>query len=332
MDIIITILALLALSHILSLAFKRLNISHVVPLILTGVLAGLPLLREIIIEPNTEFIIGLGEVALIFMMALAGFESSWETVYKEKKDAVIIAFFAAIIPLLLGFFVSLFLGFSVLVAAMIGIFISITAEGTTAEILMEIKKIKTRVGSAMMGAGIVDDIMGLILFIFVSFFLGNHSLKKDILVAGAILAYFVGVIIKKELGKNLLLIRKIKKAIRWSIIPFFFIMIGMYFSLESLIINPLLLLTITTIAIIGKLAGTLLSGLFLNLRLKQLYLVGWAMNSRGALEMALLFIAFTEGFIPLDVYSALIVMALITTLMFPFIMKYMIRKEPKIMD
>jgi Kef-type K+ transport system membrane component KefB len=60
--------------------------------------------------------------------------------------------------------------------------------------------------------------------------------------------------------------------------------------------------------------------------------MGWAMNSRGALEIGLAIIALRVGLIEVDLYSSLIVMALITTLIFPFIINYKVRKYPKIMD
>jgi hypothetical protein len=56
------------------------------------------------------------------------------------------------------------------------------------------------------------------------------------------------------------------------------------------------------------------------------------MNSRGALELALALVAFRTGLIHVKLYSALIVMALVTTLVFPFVVTGMIRRDPSIMD
>jgi len=73
--------------------------------------------------------------------------------------------------------------------------------------------------------------------------------------------------------------------------------------------------------------GTLITYPFLDFTFRQLYLIGWAMNSRGAIEIALALIAFKEGLIPVDVYSSLIIMALVTTFTFPFIITRMIKKR-----
>ena len=102
--------------------------------------------------------------------------------------------------------------------------------------------------------------------------------------------------------------------------------------MNSLVVNPVLLMSIIVIAIAGKMAGTFLTKPFTKFRWKQLYLIGWAMNSRGAVEMALALIAFRTKIIPLELYSSLVLMALVTTLIFPFMIMKMIRKDPKIMD
>ena len=60
-----------------------------------------------------------------------------------------------------------------------GIAISITAEATKARVLLELKKLRTRIGSAMMGAGIIDDILGLVLFIIVTALFKKVYLKDE---------------------------------------------------------------------------------------------------------------------------------------------------------
>ena len=65
---------------------------------------------------------------------------------------------------------------------------------------------------------------------------------------------------------------------------------------------------------------------------KQLYYTGWAMNSRGAAELVIALAAKQLGLIPLDVFSALVAMSLITTLTFPPVLSRGISKNPGLMD
>lgn len=332
MELIITIIAVLLISFLFVQFSKKIKIPVVVGLIICGLVLDIDKIRVFLIEPNTKLIYHLGDIALISLMFIAGMESSWSILYKEKKDSLFIALFAATLPLLLGFFVSFALGFSFLVSAIVGICLCTTSEATKAKVLIDMNKLKTRVGSAMMGAGIVDDIIALSLFVLVTYLLKHFYLKENLLIIGAIIAFFIGILIEKWIGKHNLLVKSIERMLMYGLIPFFFVTIGLYFDIDSLIPNMTFFILIIIVAITGKIGGTLLSKPFVNFKMKQLHLIGWAMNSRGAVEIALALIAFRSNIIPSEVFSCLIIMALLTTLIFPFIMTRMIKKDKKIMN
>ena len=117
-----------------------------------------------------------------------------------------------------------------------------------------------------------------------------------------------------------------------SIVPFFFAYAGLNFELESLSSNMFLLTVTVAIAFLGKIVGTLLVKPISTLSLKQPYYVGWAMNSRGAAEMVIALIAKQSGLIPPEIFSALVLMTIVTTFTFPFALARGIRKNPTLMD
>lgn len=116
------------------------------------------------------------------------------------------------------------------------------------------------------------------------------------------------------------------------IVPFFFVNAGLSFDLNTLFSNVTLLIITITIAFLGKIVGTLIVKPLSSLNLKQLYYVGWAMNSRGAAELVIALIAIQYGLIPLDIFSALVAMSLITTLTFPPILARGINKNAGLMN
>jgi Kef-type K+ transport system membrane component KefB len=112
------------------------------------------------------------------------------------------------------------------------------------------------------------------------------------------------------------------------VVPFFFVNIGLNFNYEYLAGNlPLLLVTIA-IAFLGKIIGTMIVKPFSKLSLKQLYLVGWGMNSRGAVELVIALLALNHGLITQEVFSALVAMAIVTTLVFPFVLQRELKNNP----
>jgi Kef-type K+ transport system membrane component KefB len=116
------------------------------------------------------------------------------------------------------------------------------------------------------------------------------------------------------------------------IVPFFFANVGINFDSSTLFSSLGLLTATVTIAFSGKVVGCLLTKPFSRLSLKQLYYVGWAMNSRGAAELVIALAAKQFGLIPLDVFSALVAMSLITTLAFPPVLARGIHKNPGLMN
>ena len=116
------------------------------------------------------------------------------------------------------------------------------------------------------------------------------------------------------------------------IVPFFFANVGINFDSSTLFSSLGLLIATVAIAFSGKIVGCLLTKPFSRLSLKQLYYVGWAMNSRGAAELVIALAAKQFGLIPLDVFSALVAMSLITTLAFPPVLARGIHKNPGLMN
>jgi Kef-type K+ transport system membrane component KefB len=327
-----TILICISVSFLFTILAKKLNISVVIGLILTGIILGSPGIKDIVIGPNEDVVLLLGNLAFFILMFLAGLEISWCLLFQERKEAMSVAFFAALIPLFLGFFVFLQLGFSFATCLTIGISMSITAEATKARVLLELDKLNTEVGSLMMGAGIIDDMMGLTLFAIISYvFTGNAATQEFFQTITAIGAFFLGIFVHKLIGRETPVILKIEKFLLAFIIPFFFISMGIHFSFQSLFLKPWLLAVVTVLAVFGKIAGSMLAKSFTKLNWKQIYLVGWGMNSRGAVELALALLALKTGLIEIDVYSSLILMALTTTLIFPVILRRMLVKNPDIM-
>jgi Kef-type K+ transport system membrane component KefB len=329
---VITIILFLFVSYLFTIVAKKLKISVVIGLIASGIFLGTLANEQILFSSNTDILLWLGNLGFLALMFLAGLEISWCLLYKERKEALIVAFFAALIPLMLGLSTFLVLGFSLAACITIGISMSVTAEATKAHELMELNKLDSEVGIVMMGAGIIDDVLALLLFAAVTYiFTGKaatHEFPKIVLAIGV---FLLGIAVHKYVGRYKKFVEAAEKILLLCVIPFFFISIGIYFNFHSLFLHPWYLIIIFVIALAGKIIGSMIAKPFTRLTGKQLYLVGWAMNSRGAIELALALLAFEAGLIEQDIYSSLVIMALSTTLIFPFIIKRMLKKNPEIM-
>lgn len=115
------------------------------------------------------------------------------------------------------------------------------------------------------------------------------------------------------------------------VVPFFFATIGLNFDVGLIFTNPLFTIATVILAVGGALLGAFLTKPFSSLTFRQLYLVGWAMSSKGSVEMVIALLARKYGLLPPEIFSALVAMAIITTLAFPFLLSREIKKNPSIM-
>lgn len=128
------------------------------------------------------------------------------------------------------------------------------------------------------------------------------------------------------------LLNMIKVMTLGFLVPFFFVNIGLNFDYSYLLTNIPMIAITTLLAIVGKLIGTMIVGFFSDLRWRKLYVIGWGMNSRGAVELVVALMALQKGLISEDIYAALVVMALITTLVFPFVLDNEIKNDRSLLD
>ena len=164
-------LALILLStKVLGLFTRKIHMPQVVGALLAGLLLGpavLNLLKE------TVLIHDLSEIGVIVLMFCAGMETDMEELKKTGKKSFLIALIGVLVPLAGGFAVAYFFNKPGVIDSdasctlflqnvFIGVILTATSVSITVETLKELGKLKTRSGNAILGAAIIDDILGII--------------------------------------------------------------------------------------------------------------------------------------------------------------------------
>lgn len=134
--------------------------------LLAGLILG-PAMFNILNE--TEFISQMAELGVIVLMFTAGLESNIDELKESGKASLIIASLGVIIPLFGGFAVAEMFKNEEIVnvsstvqSIFIGIVLTATSVSITVETLKELGKLSTRSGNAILGAAIIDDILGIL--------------------------------------------------------------------------------------------------------------------------------------------------------------------------
>ena len=164
-------LAIILLStKVLGLVTRKFHMPQVVGALLAGVILG-PAVLDMLHE--TEFLDKLAEIGVIVLMFCAGLETDTRELKKSGKSAFIIALIGVIVPLAGGYAVAAYFNRPSVIASdasgtaflqnmFIGVILTATSVSITVETLKELGKLKTHSGNAILGAAIIDDVLGII--------------------------------------------------------------------------------------------------------------------------------------------------------------------------
>lgn len=107
----------------------------------------------------------LAEIGVIILLFEVGLESTVREMMKVGLASFMVAMFGVIVPFFLGWGVGIWFlpEASTLVHVFIGATLTATSVGITARVLKDIGKINTREAKIILGAAVIDDIMGLVI-------------------------------------------------------------------------------------------------------------------------------------------------------------------------
>ena len=166
-------LAVILLStKVLGLLTERVNMPQIVGALLAGLLLG-PAGFDIV--HGTDLLDQIAELGVIFLMFNAGRETDLGELKKTGAASFLIALAGVVLPLIGG--TLLFGGFfgiesrqKLLEAVFTGVVLTATSVSITVEALKEMGKLNTSAGSAILGAAVIDDILGILVLTIVSGF------------------------------------------------------------------------------------------------------------------------------------------------------------------
>lgn len=163
---LLSIAIILFSTKVLGLASKRIKLPQVVGSLVAGLIIGPACLK---IVPSTEFLSNISELGVIVLMFAAGLETDIKELKKCGLASFIIAMIGVIVPLIGGYLVFAPFNESTADATKVfyenifmGLILTATSVSITVETLKELGKLSTRAGNAILGAALIDDILGII--------------------------------------------------------------------------------------------------------------------------------------------------------------------------
>ncbi len=194
MTILLTITIALFVTFVGSRVASYFKYPPILGQFIASLLLAIPIVKTTVFtKESLEVIKIFSELAVIFLLLLTGLKSNVERINQSKKDVILIAAFGFLTPMILGIAVGLLLGFNLTVSFILGVSLSITAEGTNLAILLQLKKLRTKVGSIVISAGMINDVFGVIFLSFILVLAHKNGLESLALFPVKLIA-FIGII------------------------------------------------------------------------------------------------------------------------------------------
>ena len=322
----------------------------------------------------------LAQVGVLLLMFVAGLETDLVMMRHVGRVAFWSAFGGVILPMLFGAITAVTFGLPLYwEGVFVGAILTATSVSISAQTLLEIGAMRTREGSTILGAAVIDDVMGIIVLslvvalakasgaglnwselgivvvrvtiYFVAAIAARRLLtpalrwastlgvSQAVLSAGLVImflyawaaeylgavaaitgSYLAGVLIaqndfKKEIDAGI-------HPLTYSIfVPLFFISIGLEANARDLGPRAMFTVVLVLVAIVAKAIGCGVFARLFGFSTTESVRVGVGMISRGEVGLIVAGYGLANGLIGSDVFSASVLMVLVTTMVTPPLMR-----------
>ena len=163
-DILLALFVMMAAAKVLAEIFERLRQPAIVGEILAGVLIGPSVLGWVVPSEITNT---LAEIGVIFLLFTVGLETKPATIFRVGKTALLVAILGVVAPFAAGYLLLQLWGGTVVQSLFLGTAMVATSVGITARVLNAMGLLDAPASRVILGAAVIDDILGLLLLALV---------------------------------------------------------------------------------------------------------------------------------------------------------------------
>ncbi|MDY3917526.1 MAG: cation:proton antiporter [Candidatus Limivivens sp.] len=189
---------ILVAAKLCGLIASRLKAPQVVGEIIAGLLIG-PCCLNLV--QQSDFITYMAEIGVVMLMFFAGLGTNLKSLLKTGPKALLIACAGVFVPLLGGYLLySFYYGFAptgtdeFYSAIFIGTIMTATSVSITIAALQEMGYLKSEIGTTILSAAIIDDVIGIIVLTFVIGFKNPES-RPSAIIVNTLLFFLVAIVI-----------------------------------------------------------------------------------------------------------------------------------------
>ena len=163
-DVLLTLVLVLAGAEIGALVASSVHLPRAVGQIGAGLILGPSLLGAVAAGP---VVAALAEIGALCILAIAGLETNRVVMRRVGRAAFMAAVGGVVLPFLGGLGVAYATGSDLRAALFVGAILTATSVGITAAVLGELGLLRSQAGMVVLGAAVIDDVIGLVVLALV---------------------------------------------------------------------------------------------------------------------------------------------------------------------
>lgn len=140
---------------------KRIGQPGVLGELLAGVILGVSCFK--VVDPHNDTLEVLKELGVTILLFEIGLETDLKQLVKVGGSSMTVACVGVALPFVLGYAVCSLLGYASLVSIVAGATLTATSVGITARVLSELNRLREPESQIILGAAVIDDVIGLII-------------------------------------------------------------------------------------------------------------------------------------------------------------------------
>ena len=387
------LLIILVMARLFAEIAVRLGAPAVIGELTAGIVLGPSMLGWL--QPD-EVIKLLAEIGILLLLFEVGLETDIRKLVRTGRSSSLVALGGFIIPFVLGFILARYIfDLPTLVSLFIGGALTATSIGITIRVLSDLKQRNTREGQIVLGAAVLDDVLGVVLLALLYEFsiAGGITLANTAKVLAFISLFFVlapiaakvisllikhfddisdipgliptamvslvllfawlahamgapellggfaaGLALSRRFflpfGMALRTEPEFSRRIEEQMLPIiqlftpiFFVMVGLSLNLKEIDWSSAFIWAFSFMFLLVALIGEFAGAMFIGDPLRPRIIIGVAMIPRGEVGLIFAELGRTSGIFDNEVYAGMIIVIALTTLLPPFLMKYLYRNQ-----
>lgn len=163
---LLTLIAIFAAAKLFGEIAERLGQPAVLGELLGGIVVGVSGLH--LVNPHDTTIHLLSQLAVILLLFLIGLETDLHKLMAVGVSSTAVAVVGVALPFILGYACGVYLGYSSILSLFLGAALTATSVGITARVLSDLGHLHDPESQVILGAAVIDDIIGLVLLTIVT--------------------------------------------------------------------------------------------------------------------------------------------------------------------